>query len=149
MKSLLILVFIFLPKFSIANEKEIIFNLEQAQKIAAKAATCGLKNKWKLSIAIVNSEGNLLYFQRGDDSYTGSIESAIDKAKSANAFQRPTKSFVDSIKDGRTGLLTVKNVVAIEGGIPIQLSGKHVGAIGISGAKAIEDEICAKAALDN
>ena len=131
-----------------ASDKPTDLNLDAAQKIAFKATACGKKNNWKFSIAIVNSEGNLLYFQRGDGSYVGSIDAAIDKAKSANAFQRPTKAFVDGLKDGRTGLLTVKNIVGIEGGLPIQFGEKHVGAIGISGAKAPEDEQCAKAALE-
>ncbi len=131
-----------------SDEKAKELSLEVAQSIASKAAACGKKNNWSLSVAIVNAEGNLLYFQRGDGSYVGSIEASLDKAKSANAFQRPTKSFVDGIKEGRIGLVTVKNIVAIEGGLPIQLGGKHVGAIGISGAKATEDEKCAKAAIE-
>ncbi len=129
-------------------EKPTELNLEVAQKLASKAANCGAKYKWKLSIAIVNSEGNLLYFQRDDGSYVGSIEAAIDKAKSANAFQRPTKAFADGIKEGRVGLVTVKDIVGLEGGLPIQFGGKHVGAIGVSGAKSTEDEQCAKTALD-
>ncbi|MES2768191.1 MAG: heme-binding protein [Bdellovibrionota bacterium] len=129
-------------------EKPTEFNLEAAQKIVNKAVACGKKNNWKLSIAIVNSEGNLMYFHRGDGTYVGSIDGAIDKAKSANAFQRPTKAFADSIKEGRVGLVTVKDVVANEGGLPIQIKEKYVGAIGISGAKAIEDEQCAKIALE-
>lgn len=144
--------FLFLAKPIFAAEKntEVLttLNLDRAQAIAAKALSCGRKNGWKLSIAIVNSEGNLLNFQRDDDSYQGSIEAAIDKAKSSNAFQRPTKAFGDGVKEGRLGLVTVKNVVAIEGGLPIQVNKKHVGAIGVSGAKSVEDELCAKAALE-
>lgn len=124
-------------------------NLELAQKIASKAAACGKTNNWKLTIAIVNIEGSLIYFQRGDGTYVGSVEAAIAKAKSANAFQRSTKAFVDGIKEGRTGLVTVPGIVAIEGGLPIQLKDKFVGAIGVSGARATEDEQCAKKALEN
>ena len=132
-----------------AAERSLELNLELAQKLAAKASACGTKNKWKLSVAVVNAEGNLMYFHRGDGAYFGSIEAAIDKAKSSNAFQRPTKGFSDSLKEGRTGLLTVKNVVGIEGGLPIQIGEKFVGGIGVSGARAIEDEQCAKEALDS
>ncbi len=128
--------------------KSKVLNLEAAQKIAAKVFVCGRKNNWKLSVAIVNSEGNLILFQRDDNSYQGSIEAAIDKAKSANAFQRPTKVFTDALKSGRIGLMTIKNIVAIEGGLPIQYNNIHVGAIGVSGAKSTEDEQCAKEALD-
>jgi uncharacterized protein GlcG (DUF336 family) len=123
-------------------------NLETAQQIGLRVFDCGKKNNWNFSIAIVNSEGNLIYFQRGDGAYVGSIDASLDKAKSANAFQRPTKAFADGIKDGRIGLVTVKNVVGIEGGLPIVFGAKHVGAIGVSGAKATEDEQCAKSALE-
>ena len=83
-------------------------SLAQAQKIAAKAAEYAQSKKWSVSIAIVNSEGNLLYFERDPNSYSGSIESSMQKARSANAFQRPTSAFVDGIKQGRIGLVSVK-----------------------------------------
>ncbi len=122
--------------------------LESAQRIAAKATAYAKKKNWNLSIAIVNSEGNLLYFQRDEHAYSGSIDSAVQKARSANAFQRPTSAFVEAIKQGKIGIVTGKDIIAIEGGIPIVLGGKHVGSIGISGAKAVEDEECAKVALE-
>jgi uncharacterized protein GlcG (DUF336 family) len=120
----------------------------ESGNFATQANTYAKKKNWKLSIAIVNSEGNLLYFQRDPEAYSGSIDAAIQKAKSSNAFQRPTSAFVEAIKQGRTGLVTVKDVVALEGGLPIILNEKHVGAIGISGAKSIEDEEAARAALE-
>lgn len=123
-------------------------SLDVAQSIAAKAAAHAQKKGWNVSIAIVNHEGNLLYFQRNPVAYSGSIDASIQKAKSSNAFQRPTSAFADAVKQGRTGVLTVKDVVAIEGGLPIVKAGKFIGAIGVSGAKAIEDEECAKAALE-
>lgn len=129
-----------------AADKITELNLELAKKIADKAAACGAKNKWKLSIAIVNAEGNLIYFHRTDGAYIGSIDAAIDKARSASLFERPTKVFSDGLKDGRMGLLSVKNVVGIEGGWPIQTEEKHLGGLGISGAKSTEDETCAKTA---
>lgn len=122
--------------------------LESAQKIVNKAIECGKKSHWNLSVTIVNAEGRLLAFARMDDSYVGSVQASMDKAISSNAFQRPTKVFADAVNnDGRVGLLSVKDVVANEGGLPINISGKHAGAIGISGAKAIEDEQCAYEAL--
>ncbi|MEK7691374.1 MAG: heme-binding protein [Bdellovibrionota bacterium] len=122
-------------------------DLDLAKKIAAKSEAFAKAKKWNLSIAIVNSEGTLLYFQRDPAAYLGSVEAAIQKAKSANAFQRSTAAFVEGLKQGRMGLLSVPGIVAIEGGLPIQLSGKHVGAIGISGAKSLEDEEAAQAGL--
>lgn len=115
-------------------------DLAKAKQIVTTAEGVAKVNQWKVAIAIVNDEGNLVYFQRGDGSYVGSIDAAIAKAKSANAFQRSTSAFVQGVKDGRTGLLSVPGVVAIEGGLPIVINGIHVGAIGVSGAKSTEDE---------
>lgn len=131
-----------------AAEKPKSLTLEYAQAVAAKAEDHAKKKGWKVSIAIVNQEGNLLYFQRNPEAYSGSIDVSIQKARSANAFQRPTSAFVEAVKQGRIGMIGVKDVVAIEGGVPIVISGKHVGAIAVSGAKAIEDEETALAGLE-
>ncbi len=130
-----------------AEEESKGLTLEVAQKIASKTESFAKSKGWKVSIAIVNGEGNLLYFQRNPDAYSGSIGASIQKAKSSNAFQRPTSAFVDGIKQGRIGLVTVEGVAAIEGGLPIVFGGKHVGSIGVSGAKSTEDEEAAKAGL--
>ncbi len=122
-------------------------NLSLAKKIAEKAQGYGEKKGWKLSIAIVNTEGNLLYFQRDEASYVGSVQASQDKAKSSNAFQRPTSAFVDGVKQGRNGLLSVPGIVALEGGVPIVIKGKHVGSVGISGARSTEDEEAANFAV--
>ncbi len=124
------------------------FGLEWAQKIVSRAVACGVQKGWKLSVAVVNGEGNLIAFQRMDGSYVGSIEAAIGKATSANAFHRPTSQFVEAVRNGNLGLLSVKGVVANAGGVPIVVGGKTVGAVGISGAVAVEDEKCAIAALE-
>lgn len=120
--------------------------LSVAKKLAEHAASFAAEKSWSVTVAIVNAEGNLVYFQRGDGTYVGSIESAQQKAVSANAFRRPTSAFVEAIKT-KPGLVTGKNIVAIEGGVPVVLNGVHVGAIGVSGAKAVEDEEVANAAL--
>lgn len=138
--------FVFILMFSLsgfANE----LSLELAKKIALKASQYATKKSWKISIAIVNSEGNLVYFERGNGTYFGSVGSSQEKAQSSNAFQRPTSAFVEAVRSGKLGLISGKNIVAIEGGVPITIKGKHVGAIGISGAKAIEDEEIAKEAV--
>lgn len=142
MKSILQILAIF-PLSSFAQE----LTAEVAKKVASKAGQYASAKGWKISVAIVNSEGNLVYFERGDGTYVGSISSSIDKAESANAFQRPTSAFAEAVKSGRTGLITGKNIVAIEGGVPVIINGKHVGALGVSGAKAVEDEEIANEAL--
>ncbi len=121
--------------------------LATARKIATRALSYAGKRSFKVSVAIVNAEGGLLLFERGDGSYPGSIEVSQQKAQSANAFQRPTSAFVQAVQSGRTGLLTGKGIVAIEGGVPIVVNGKHVGAIGVSGARALEDEEVANDAI--
>ena len=131
-----------------AEDKQKTLTLELAKKIATKAESYSKKKGWKISITIVNSEGNLMYFQRDPEAYVGSIEVSMQKAVSSNDFQRPTSAFVEAVKQGRTGIIGLKNVVALEGGVPIMLSGKFVGAIGVSGAKSTEDEETAKAAVD-
>jgi glc operon protein GlcG len=144
LKSLIIFCFaLSLPLIAEANE----LNLDKAKMIVQAAEKYGNSRGWKLSIAVVNAEGNLVMFQRGDGAYTGSIASAISKAKSANAFQRPTSAFTQGVKEGRLGILSSPDIVAIEGGVPIMMMGKHAGAIGISGAKATEDEEAGLAAV--
>jgi len=147
MKKLLILLLVSIA-VQAEDKKVTTLTLEHAKKIVVKAEAYAKKKNWKMSIAIVNSEGNLMYFQRDPEAYAGSIDASLQKAKSSNAFQRPTSAFVEAVKSGRTGMIGVKDVVALEGGVPILVDGKHVGAIGISGAKAIEDEETAKAALE-
>lgn len=121
--------------------------LAPATEIIAKALACGTENGWKLSVAVVNAEGNLIAFQRADDAFLGSIDLSIAKAKSSNAFRRPTKAFVEGVNSGNMGLVSVNGVIAIAGGVPINISGAHLGAIGVSGATAAQDEQCALAAL--
>jgi uncharacterized protein GlcG (DUF336 family) len=130
-----------------SSEGGSVLTLETAKSIAQKAATAAAEKMFKVSIAIVNAEGNLLYFERGNGSVSGSVEASIQKAKSANAWRRPTSAFVEGVRQGRIGLLSVKDVVAMEGGVPIMSKGEYVGAIGVSGAKATEDEDVANAAL--
>ena len=87
-------------------------------------------------------------FNRDENSYVGSIEASINKAKSSNSFKRPTSNFTNSIKGGRLELLSIKEIVAVEGGVPIMIDNNHVGAIGISGGRSIQDEECAIKALE-
>jgi uncharacterized protein GlcG (DUF336 family) len=121
--------------------------LDAARAIAAKAEAFAKKSAFTVSVAIVDEGGNLVYFQRGPGAYIGSVEASVAKARSANAFHRPTKAFEEAVAGGRTALLSLDGVVAIEGGVPITIGGRHVGAIGVSGAKAPEDGQVAEAAL--
>lgn len=142
---ILLLSFLFVLK---AQSHEVL-TLTDSKQLAAAAGLCGKNKNYALSISIVNSEGNLIYFERNEAAYVGSIDSSLQKARSSNAFRRPTSSFVEAVKNGKLGLVSGENIVAIEGGVPIVRNGVHLGAIGISGATAVEDEMCAKIALLN
>jgi glc operon protein GlcG len=122
-------------------------SLEQAKSIAARAEAEAAKNKWTMVIAIVDEGGNLLFLERMDGTQLGSIDVAVEKAKTALRFKRPTKAFEDAVAGGRAAILSLPGVIAIEGGIPLVVDGKYVGAIGVSGMKSNEDGVVAAAAV--
>src|SRR6266516_7215305 len=125
-------------------------SLENAKKAAAPALAEAVKNNWTMAVAIVGPAGNLIYFEKMDNTQLGSAEVAIDKARTAALFKRPTRAFQDVVAAGGDGLrvLFLKGVVAVEGGIPLVMDGKIVGAIGVSGATSAQDAQCAKAGAD-
>jgi uncharacterized protein GlcG (DUF336 family) len=122
--------------------------LEAAKKIAASAEAEALKNKWTMVIAIVDDGGNLVYLEKIDNTQIGSIEVAIQKAKTSISFKRPTKAFEEKVLGGRNVILSLPGAVPIEGGLPIIVDGQYIGAIGVSGGTSEQDGIVAKAALD-
>ena len=122
--------------------------LEAAKKIAAVAEAEALRNKWAVVITIVDDGGNLLYLERMDNTQIGSIEVAIQKAKAAIFFKRPTKVYEDLVAQGKTDILGVPGVIPIEGGLPLVVDGQYIGAIGVSGGTRQQDGIVAKAAVE-
>jgi uncharacterized protein GlcG (DUF336 family) len=124
--------------------------LENAKKAAAPALAEAEKNRWNMAVAIVDTSGNLVYYEKMDNTQLGSANVAIEKARTAALFKRPTKAFQDVLAAGGDGLrvLTLKGVVAVEGGIPLVMDGKIIGAIGVSGAASSQDAQCAKAGAD-
>jgi uncharacterized protein GlcG (DUF336 family) len=121
--------------------------IDQAKKMAAGALAEAQKNKWRVAIAIVDNHGFLVYYEKMDDTQTGSVQVAIDKAKTAAMFRRPSKVFEDAIGKGRTALLTLVPS-ALEGGIPIMVGGRVIGGIGVSGVNADQDAQIAQAGLN-
>jgi len=101
-----------------------------------------------MAIAIVDNHGTLVYYEMADDTQTASAGIAVDKARSAATFRRPTKAFEDAVAGGRVAILGLSGAVPIEGGVPIVVAGKIVGAIGVSGAAAPQDGQVAKAGLE-
>jgi len=121
--------------------------LDLARKIAAGAEAESKKNGWRMAIAIVDNHGFLVYYERMDDTQTASVGVALDKAKAAAMFRRPTKAFEDGIAKGRVALLGLNGATPIEGGLPIMSGGKVIGAIGVSGANSDQDAAAAAAGL--
>jgi uncharacterized protein GlcG (DUF336 family) len=121
--------------------------IEQAKKIAGGALAEAQKNKWRVAIAIVDNHGFLVYYEKMDDTQTGSVQVALDKAKTAAMFRRPTKALEDAIAKGRTVLLTLAPS-PVEGGIPIMAAGRVIGGIGVSGVNSDQDAQIAQAGLN-
>ena len=152
----LILVFMFALLFSttIAQDGPPAYGsaitLEQAKKVVAAAEAEARKNKWNVYIVVVDSSTNLVLMQRMDDAQLGSLNVAQKKAYTAAAFKRSTKVFEDGIASGGVGMRVLGNdqVMPIEGGLPIIVNGKVIGAIGVSGVTSQQDGIIAKAGAE-
>ena len=123
-------------------------DLEQAKRIAAGAVAEANRNNWRVVIAIVDTHGFLTYYERMDDTQTASATVAIEKARTAAMFRRPTKMFEEGIAGGRMALLGMPGALPIEGGLPIVVNGKVIGGIGVSGLTSVQDAQVAQAGLD-
>jgi uncharacterized protein GlcG (DUF336 family) len=100
------------------------------------------KRGWTVNVAVVDSGANLVAFARMDGAQLGSIAVAEHKARVAAKFRRPSKVFEDGImKSGNTYVLSLDDIVASRGGIPLVEDGKLIGAIGCSGATGSQDEV--------
>jgi uncharacterized protein GlcG (DUF336 family) len=120
---------------------------DAAKKVAAAAIAEARKNNWAMAVAVVDTGGYLVYFERMPDTQLGSVEVSIGKAKSAALFRRPTKAFQDIVAGGGEGLriLRLSGAVPVEGGIPLIVDGKLIGAIGASGGSSDQDGRTAQA----
>jgi glc operon protein GlcG len=122
-------------------------SVENAKKVAAAALAEAAKNHWNMAVAVVDPNGTLIYYEKMENTQTGSANVAIEKARSAAQFMRPTKAFQDALAAGGAGLrvLGIPGAVPVEGGIPLVADGKIVGAIGLSGDTSENDGRCAQA----
>jgi glc operon protein GlcG len=123
---------------------------DQAKKVASVALAEARANNWTMAAAVVDPAGILVYFEKIDDTQHASCQIAIDKARSAAMFKRPTKTFQDSVERGGIGLrvMMLRGAMPVEGGVPLVVNGLIVGGLGISGGTAEQDGQCAKAATD-
>ncbi len=120
---------------------------EQAKKVAASALKPARAKQWTMVVAIVDTGGHLVYLEKLDQTQVGSVEVAIAKARSAAIYKRPTRMFQERLARGGDGLLVLrlKDAIPVEGGLPIVVDGKLIGALGVSGGSSAEDEVCAEA----
>ena len=133
-----------MPDNSMVVEKAAL-TLATARKIVAAAEAEALKHAWPVVIAVVDDGGNLICLQRLDNAQFGSVDIAIQKAKSAVAFKRPTKAWEELLTSGQQRVLGLPGVLPSEGGVPLAWKGQIIGAIGVSGVKANEDGQIARA----
>ncbi len=122
-----------------------VLTLDAAKKIAAVAEAEAKKRGATVVIAVVDDGGYLLVLERLDDTQVASVDVGIAKARTAAIFRRPSKVFEDQIKNGRVAALALVGATPLQGGIPIIIDGKVIGAIGVSGNSPQEDEDIAKA----
>jgi len=122
-------------------------NLDAAKKAAVSAMAEARKNNWTQAVAIVDIGGALVYFEKMDGTMTGSVRVAISKARSAVLFKRPTKVWQDMVAAGGANLfiLGLEGAVPLEGGLPLLMDDKIVGAIGVSGGTTAQDGVVATA----
>ncbi len=115
-------------------------NAEKAQAAIAAAAAEAKKRGWAMDIAVVGSPGYLVAFLRMDNAQIASIAIAEHKARAAAKYRRPTKVFEQGVQSGLNYLLTLDDVIASRGGIPLIEDGRLIGAIGCSGGTGSQDE---------
>ena len=119
--------------------------LDQAKAAVAAAEAEAKKNNWNMVFAVVGPTGETIYLQKADLAPNASIVIAQEKARTSAIFRAPSKVFMDRLAGGETYLLRLTGAVPIAGGMPIVVGGKVIGAIGISGATAVQDHQVAQA----
>ena len=148
--ALTILFFAASAKAQMPNPYGTPISLDNAKKAAEPALAEARKNNWTMAVAIVDTHGTLVYFEKIDNTQNGSAQLAMDKARSAANFKRPTKAFQAALAAGGDGLriLAIAGALPVEGGYPLVIDGKIVGAIGMSGGTSAQDDQCAKVGAD-
>lgn len=125
-------------------------NHELARKVVAAAIAESRKQNLPMAVAVVDNSGQLVAFERMDNTQTASTGISQDKAASAAMYRRPTKVFQDVLAAGGVGLrvLTLRGANAVEGGVPLIVDGKIIGGLGISGGTSEQDGTVAKAGAE-
>lgn len=124
-----------------------VITLEAARKMVAAGEAEARTNGWNVAITIVDASGALILFEKLDETQPGSIAISQGKARTAALFKRPTKVLEDMVSGGKTAFLAVESMVPIQGGLPVVIEGKVIGAVGVSGVTSAQDEQVAAAAI--
>jgi glc operon protein GlcG len=124
--------------------------LDQAKRAMAAAELEAAKNSWQVAVTILDSGGNLVMFHKVDNTQLASIGASEGKARTALTYKRPSKVLDDALAAGGAGLrlLAIKDLTPLEGGLPILVDGKIIGAVGVSGALSSQDAQVGKAGID-
>ena len=123
-------------------------SLDGAKAILAAAEAEAEQNSWAMAIAVVDAGGQLIALHRRDGTQTASIQIAIDKARTAVGFRRPTDAIQQMVAGGTVGVINVDGAMALGGGFPVMLDGVAIGAVGASGGTVAQDAQVAQAGLD-
>ena len=125
-----------------------ILTLEAARIALAAAEAEALRNQWRVVIAVVDEGGHTVVLARLDGAQWSSVDTAVAKARAAVAWKRPTRLLEESVNKGRFSFLSItQGMAALQGGVPIEVDGAIVGAVGVSGVRAQDDEQVALAGV--
>ena len=125
-----------------------MLTLEAARHAMAACEAEAAKGGWKVVIAVVDEGGHPLMVHRLDGAQWSSIDTAVGKARAAVAWKRPTRLLEEAVNNGRFAFLSISQGMALlQGGVPLEIEGQVIGAIGVSGVKASDDEIVALAGI--
>lgn len=144
------LLLILMPSFTTAADlpTKRYINLSAIKTMVAAAEAEALKRNVQVTICIVDESGNLLYLQKGDGAGLNTIQFAQKKARHSAFFKKPSKSAADQLKSGDLQVLAFPNAFPNQGGLPIQVEGQTIGAIGVSGAPSEVDEAIGQTAIN-
>jgi glc operon protein GlcG len=124
-------------------------SLEAARVALAAAEAEALRNGWRVVIAVVDEGGHTIVLARLDGAQWSSVDTSVSKARAAVAWKRPSRMLEESVNQGRTAFLSITQGMAVlQGGVPIEIDGVIVGAVGVSGVKASDDEVIALAGVN-
>src|SRR6516165_12574953 len=115
-------------------------DIEAADTVMAAAEKQAMQNGFRVVIAVVDAWGHVVHLRRTEGAQAASDQVAIDKARTAAIFVRPSREIEEQVSAGRLGALALHGAAALTGGIPLTVDGEVIGAIGTSGETPDHDE---------